>query len=262
MKIALNSVIAAALASLGLFAPASLEAQRNPAVAPSAAPGSAPRLPSGKPDLNGIWERPYVPDMTRNGRDQQGFADLPFTPSGLADWKSYDAANGDYTGSCMPFGLTRSINSPYPLQIMQNDKYVALLFEQSTWFHVVPTDGRSHPQGDDLNPTWFGHSIGRWDGDTLVVDTVGFNGYTRLDTVGHPHSASLHLVQTFRRTDAEHIAYTITIEDPKVYNKPWKNERIFTLSKGELIEYSCEENNVSLWEGRIKPWTPPWRNKP
>lgn len=222
----------------------------------------APRMPSGKPDLNGIWDRPYVPDMTRNGPNQQGFAELPFTASGLANWKSYDPADGDYTGSCMPFGLSRSINSPYPMQIVQNDKYVALLFEQSTWFHVIPTDNRPHPQGDALNPTWFGHSSGKWDGDTLVVDTIGFNGYTRLDTIGHPHSDALHLIQTFRRTDAGRIAYTITVDDPKTYSKPWKNERTFTLSKGELIEYSCEENNVSLWEGRIKPWTPPWRNKP
>jgi hypothetical protein len=264
VRIPLNSIVAATLVlPLVLVAPVSLTAQRSPAAAgPSAVTGPAPRMPSGKPDLNGIWERPYVPDMTRNGRDQQGFPDLPFTPSGLADWKSYDAANGDYTGSCMPFGFSRSINSPYPVQIVQNDKYVALLFEQNTWFHAIPTDGRGHPKGDALNPTWFGNSVGSWNGDTLVVDTVGFNGYTRLDTIGHPHSDALHLVQTFRRTDAEHIAYTITVDDPKTYTKPWKNERIFTLSQGELIEYSCEENNVSLWEGRIKPWTPPWRNKP
>jgi hypothetical protein len=221
--------------------------------------GPAPRLPDGRPDLNGVWERPYVPDMTRSARNQQGTADLPFTPAGLADWQQYDPANGDYTGSCMPFGMSRSINSPYPLQIVQNDKYVALLFEQNTWFHVVPVDGRSHPPAERLDPTWFGHSVGRWEGDTLVVDTIGFNGYTRLDTVGHPHSDALHLVQTFHRVDAGRIAYTITVDDPKTYTRPWKNERIFTLSDGELMEYSCEENNKSLWEGRITPWKPPVR---
>ena len=99
----------------------------------------APRLANGKPDLSGVWARPYVPDMTRNGRNQKG-ADLPFTPAGLEAWKSYDAANGDYTGSCLPFGMTRSFNSPYPMQIVQNDAVVALLFEQNTWFHAVPTD--------------------------------------------------------------------------------------------------------------------------
>ena len=219
-----------------------------------------PRLPNGKPDLNGVWERPYVPDMTKTGRGQKGQAELPFTPAGLADWSSYDAANGDYTGSCMPFGLLRSVNAPYPLQIMQTDKYVALLFEANTWFHTVPIDGRERPK--ELEPTWFGSSIGKWNGDTLIVDTIGFNGYTRLDTVGHPHSDALHMIQTFHRPDVDHIEYTVTIDDPKMYTKPWKNERTFSLMQGELIEYSCEENNRSLWEGRIKRWVPPWIKKP
>ncbi len=212
-------------------------------------------MSNGKPDLSGVWEKPYVPDMTKNGRDQRGHAELPFTPTGLKDWQSYDAANGDYTGSCLPFGMTRSFNSPYPMQVVQNDAYVALLFEQNTWFHVVPIDGRTLPK--DLEPTWFGTSIGHWQGDTLVVDTSGFNGYTRLDTIGHPHSDELHLVQTFRRTDFRHMAYTVTITDPATYGKPWTNERTFTLTDGGLIEYSCEENNKDLREGHIKQWTLP-----
>ena len=244
--------------------------------------GPAPRLPSGKPDLNGVWMPPYVPDMTRSGRGQLGHAEppftpidtpqarqalyergqrseLPFTPAGLEDWKTYDAANGDYTGSCLPFGLPRSVNAPYPFQLIQTDATVAFLFEIGNWFHPVSM-GTEHPRNP--NPTWFGHSVGRWDGDTLVIDTVGFNGYTRLDTIGHPHSDALHLVQTLHRTDADHIAYVMTVEDPKTYEKPWRNERTFTLLEGPLIEYSCEENNKSLWEGRIKPWTPPWVQKP
>lgn len=252
---------------------------------PSAAPdGPTPRMPNGRPDLSGVWQRPYVPDMSKNGRGQQGYAEppfspadtpqmrrmlyeggnrmeLPFTRAGLADWVAYDPARGDYTGSCFPFGMSRSINSPDPMQIMQDDRYVALLFEQNTWFHIVPIDGRDHPKGDALNPTWFGNSVGRWDGDTLIVDTIGFNGYTRLDTIGHPHSDALHLVQTFRRMDLGHIEHTITIDDPKTYTKPWKNERTFTLRSGELLEYSCEENNKDLWEGHLKLWTPPWVNK-
>jgi hypothetical protein len=253
---------------------------------PSTAP--APRMPSGKPDLQGVWQRPYVPDMTRNGRGQKGYAvapftpddanparealrargeykDLPYTAEGLAAWKAYDIGNlnaadgpGDYTGSCFPFGMARSMNSPDPLQIMQNDKYLALLFEQNSWFHVVPVDSRNHPKGDALNPAWFGNSVGRWEGDTLVIDTIAFNGYTRLDTNGHPHSDRLHLVQTLNRPDLGHIQYTITVDDPKFYTAPWKNERTFTLMTSELLEYSCEENNRSLWDGRIKLWLPPW----
>jgi hypothetical protein len=230
------------------------------ALAIALAAGSSPRAdetttPPPKPSLNGVWQGPYVPDMTRDGRNQKGMAELPFTEEGLRDWKSYDAANGDYTGSCLPFGLSRSVNAPNPFQIVQADDAVAFLFEVGQWFHVVPTDGRPLPA--DPNPQWFGHSRGRWEGDTLIVETTHFNGWTRLDTVGHPHSDALRLVQTFRRTDADHIAYTVTVEDPKIYTKPWKNERVLTRQKGGLIEYSCEENNKDLREGHIKPWTPP-----
>ena len=221
--------------------------------------GPSPRLPSGKPDFSGIWDHPYVPDMSRsNARNpalQKGPGELPYTEAGLANIEAYDPErDGDYTGMCMPFGLMRSINAPYPFQILHNDQYVAFLFEQNTWFHVVPfRDGHSA----DPNPTWFGESIATWDGDTLVIDTVGFNGFTRLDTRGNPHSDRLHLVQTLRRTNAGHIAYTVTVEDPVYYSTPWTNERTFTLTNGDLLEYSCEENNRSLWEGRIKLWTPP-----
>ena len=209
----------------------------------------------GHLDLSGVWQAPYVPDMTRDGRGQKGEPNLPFTPAGEQNWKSYDAADGDYTGSCLPFGLSRSMNAPNPIQIMQSATGVAFLFEIMQWFHVVPTDGRTHPP--DPNPQWFGHSVGRWDGDTLVVDTIGFNGWTRLDTVGHPHSDALRLTQTFRRIDADHLAHTITVDDPKMYTRPWTNERTFTRLKGELIEYSCQENNKDLREGHIKRWVPP-----
>ncbi len=245
---------------LGQAAPGGAPGAPAGATPPTWAPptGPAPRLPNGKPDFSGVWDHPYVNNMSTTGRNpavQKGAGELPYTPAGLANIKSYDPEkDGDYTGMCMPFGLTRSMNSPYPIQIMQTAKHVAFLFEQSTWFHVVPFSD-SHPA--EINPTWFGHSIAKWDGDTLIIDTVGFNGFTRLDTRGNPHSDKLHVVQTFRHTDAGHVAYTITIEDPVYYTRPWTNERTFTLSNSELIEYSCEENNRSLWEGRIKIWQVP-----
>lgn len=231
---------------------------RHVAPAPFVLPtGPAPRLPSGKPDLNGVWQGPYVPDMTRSARGNQGVGELPYTAWGLQEWKNYDPVNGDVTGNCLPYGMVRSINVPYPFRIIQSDTHIALLFEANTWFHVIPLDGRDHPK--ELDPTWFGHSVGRWDGDTLVVDTIGSNGYTTLDTVGHPQSDQLHVIQTFRRIDAGRIAHTMTIDDPKTYTRPWKHERTLTLQGGDLIEYSCEENNKGLWEGRIKRWTPPER---
>ena len=211
--------------------------------------GQAPRTASGKVDFSGVWQKPYVPDMTKNGADQKGMPELPFAPWGASDWKTYDATEGDYTGACLPFGLTRSINSPFPTQIIQNDKYFAFLFEQNSWFISIPLDGRPHRK----DATWFGDSVGHWDGDTLVLDTVNFNGYTRLDTVGHPHSDQLHVIQRLTRPDLGHISYEVTIDDPKAFTTPWKNTRTFTLRPDwEIMEYSCEENNKSLWEGRIK----------
>ena len=214
-------------------------------------PGPAPHLLNGKPDMSGVWEHPYAGDMTKDAPNQKGMAELPFTDLGRREWEAYDAADGDYTGACLPFGLMRSINSPHPMQIVQNDDYIAFLFEQNTWFHVVPTDGRPHNM--DQEPTWHGDSVGRWEGSTLVIDTVNFNGKTRLDTIGHPHSTALHVIETLQRTDAGHIAYTITIDDPKYYTKPWKNTRTFTLrSDWQIMEYSCEENNKDIFDGHIK----------
>jgi hypothetical protein len=220
---------------------------------------------NGKPDFSGLWQRPYTPDMAATARDgktqvadQSLPADpkienrkqLPYTEWGKQQWESYDAAKGDYTGSCLPFGLMRSMNSPDPIQIMQSDTFLSLLYEQNTWFKVIPIDGRKHR---DQVSTWFGDSVGHWEGDTLVVDTINFNGKTRLDTIGHPHSDQLHIVERFSRTDAGHIAYEVTIDDPKTFTKSWKNTRIFNLRPDwQIMEYSCEENNKDFLEGHIK----------
>jgi len=262
-------ILAPALTGPGALSVGAAAAGQNlPSVAASPGwtppTGPVPRLSSGRPDFSGVWDHPYVPDMTvTNRRDptlQKGPGELPFTPAGLENFKNYNPErDGDYTGMCMPYGFVRSMNAPYPVQIMQNDKYVAFLFEVSTWFHVVPFRNE-HPA--DPDPLWFGTSIAKWDGDTLVVDTISFNGYTRLDTVGHPHSDKLHLVQRFRHIDAGHVAYTVTIDDPQFYGGPWTNERIMTLGDGDLLEYSCEENNRGVWEGRIKPWFPPSSTPP
>src|SRR5438270_12681579 len=100
-----------------------------------------PRALDGKPDLNGIWNHPYVPDMTKStenaGMSQQGPGKLPFTAKAAADFEKYDPhVDGDYTGSCLPFGYLRSFNAPYPIQVLQTPQYIGFLFEQNTWFHV------------------------------------------------------------------------------------------------------------------------------
>jgi hypothetical protein len=209
-----------------------------------------PRLSNGKPDLNGVWERPYVPDMSKDGANQKG-ALIPFTPEYAQIFKNYDPGKFDYTGRCLPQGLTRSMNSPFPIRIVQTNDIVAILYEAWNVFEIIHTDGRPHPK--DPDSLWFGNPVGKWDGDTLVVDTIGFNDKTNLDTVGHPHSDAMHTVERFTRTDDKHIAYEITLEDPKAFTRPWKNTRTFTVRPDwEIMEYSCEENNKDFTEGHIK----------
>lgn len=211
-----------------------------------APPAKLPRLADGKPDFNGVWQIPYVNDMARG---VQG--GLPFSEVGAADFKIYDPAKFDYTGHCLPPGLTRLVNTPMPMEIVQTPKKVVLLFEGFNQFIVVPTDGRKH--STDPDPTWFGESIGWYEGDTLVIDTVGFNGKARLDTIGHPFSEKLHVIQRFTRTSEEKLDFEVTVEDPVMYTKPFSNKRVWTLRPDwDLIEYSCMENNKDLLEGHIK----------
>jgi hypothetical protein len=206
----------------------------------------APRAVDGKPDLSGLWQRPYVSDMTKSSKDgtQIGMAELPFNEAGQKEWKAYDAAEGDYTGSCLPFGLLRSMNSPDPIQIMQNPGYVALLYEQNTWFHIIPI-GKQHHVG--AAPTWFGDSIGHWEGDTLVVDTIGMNDRTWLDAAGHPHGEKLKVTEKYTRPDSNTLRLEATMDDPDYYTKPWS---VVTTARWapnqELMEYICQENNRDL----------------
>jgi len=266
----------AGIALAALLAPGSLL---------TGAENSVPRLPNGKPDLTGLWANPYTPDMAAKGtvldpqtrkplelsraeiRDAKAPAsgpgartqDLPYTEWGLQRWKSYDPVNdGDYAGNCLPFGMSRNINSPHGLQIVHHVDSVVLLFEQNTWFHWVPTNGQKWPA--DLPPTWNGQSTGHWDGDTLVIETTGFNGYTRLDTAGHPHSRQLKLTNRFTRLDARTMQHSVTVHDPRAYSRDWMNVRTWRIKPypDMIMEYSCEENNLdNLFSGAIKVWKPP-----
>jgi hypothetical protein len=223
----------------------------------------APRLPNGKPDFSGVWARPGAQDLTRtftnaNGTSNKGEPNpLPFTPWGQAQWDNYDPVkNGDYAGSCMPFGWIRSF-TPHPMQILQNNDYITFLFEQSTMFQVVNTEGMPHRK--DWPPTWFGDSRGHWDGDTLVIEAVNFNGYAKLGTIGHPMSEKAKLTMTFKRPDMGHIEFKWVLDDLKTYTRPISNERVFVLTPDvEIMEYSCMEGNLNaLLEGTITPWLGP-----
>jgi len=240
----------------------------KPAVAQSATAkvnmqGPTPRLPNGKPDFSGTWARPGVQDMTRtvtnaNGTSNKGEPNpLPFTPWGQAQWDNYNPVkNGDYAGSCLPFGWIRSF-TPHPMQILQNNEYITFLFEQSTMYQVVNTEGLPHRK--DWPPTWFGDSRAHWEGDALVIDVVNFNGYAKLGTIGHPMSNQAHLIMTFTRPDMGHIGFKWVLEDPKTYTRPISNERVFVLTPNvEVMEYACVEGTLSsLIDGGIKPWLGP-----
>ena len=112
----------------------------------------------------------------------------------------------------------------------------------------------------DLPETWNGASVGRWDGDTLIIETTGFNGYTKLDTSGHPHSKQLKLTNTFRRLDSNTMEHTVTVSDPRTYTQDWMNVRTWRIKPAPdvLMEYSCEENNLQgMLDGAIKLWKIP-----
>ena len=172
------------------------QAPKNGAAAKSGpdVKGPAPRLPNGKPSMAGVWDNTRRADVTN--KEIPGFVkELPYTAWDKAKWEGYDSfmqTNGDYVGNCLPFGMSRSLYGPHPLQIMHDNDHLVMLFEQNSMFHLVPTDGR--PFTKDLPPSWFGESVGRWDGDTLVVETVNLNGFTRVDTIGHPMSARARIL--------------------------------------------------------------------
>src|SRR3989454_2917991 len=257
--------MALAVAALALFAaPTSAAAQARGGAAKKKVDmnAPAPRLPNGKPDFRGTWGRPYTPDITKSftnadGTSNKGEPVLPFTAWGQKQWDDYNPTkNGDYAGSCMPFGWIRSF-SPHPMSIQQNNNYIMFLFEQSTMFQMVPTDGRPHREG--WPPTWFGDSIGHWEGDTLVIEVVNLNGYAKLATIGQPMSDQAKITMYFTRPDYGHINFKWVLDDPKTYTRPLSNERVFVLTPNvELMEYGCMEGNLrSLLEGAISPWIGP-----
>ena len=218
-----------------------------------------PRLADGKPDFSGVWDKPRVTDITRNsngcgsgasteGCKQTGSGELSYTAWGQEQWKGQ---RFDYAARCLPWGYTRAMQTAYPVEFVHTPKRLAILFESNNVFHVVPTDGRTHPK--DVEPSWMGHSVGKYEGDTLIIDTIGFNGKTWIDTAEHPSSDALHVIERVRLIDADHLEYEVTWDDPKTYAKPLKNTRIFVRMKPgeELMEWWCMENNKDLLEGHL-----------
>ena len=245
-----NVTIAAAWVATCL-AGAPAYGQGSAASKTAAAPAKpAPRLAGGKVDFGGkgVWAPIWVLDWA-DDKYVEHKVDVPFTAKGQELFKQRRAneSKDDPEGYCLPPGVPRYTGTPYPFQFIQLPDRVVILYEgASHMYRQVFMDGRKHSQ--DLNPTWLGESIGSWqDNDTLVVDTIGFNGRTWLDYVGHPSSDKLHVVEKFRRPDLTTLEYEATVEDPVMYTKPWTtNFRVKFRPGWDLLEYVCLENNKDL----------------
>jgi hypothetical protein len=235
----------AAILSIAALLAAPATAQQEPAV---------PRLANGKPDFTGVWDHPRVGDITQSsdgdvcaggsqGCSQAGSGPLPFTALGREIRAQNDTDYFDYGAHCLPWGFVRAYGTPYPHAYVHSPERLAILWEQDNAWHMVPTDGRALPE--DLEATWRGTSVGHWQGDTLVIETAGFNGRTWLDTARNPHSDALRLTLRLSRPEYDRMIFEITIEDPKYYTEPFTNSRTFALMAPgqELFEYSCTENN-------------------
>jgi hypothetical protein len=206
----------------------------------------APKTADGKADLSGIWS-PSSKFLVNLAVDLKP-DDVQMRPAALEIFNSRkDGAksNEEPDAHCLPQGVPKIDAAPVPWKIIQSPRQVTILYEAFTQFREVFTDGRELPK--DPNPAWLGYSVGRWEGDTLVVDTTGFNGKAWLDSAGHPASDALHVTERFRRKDFGHLDLEITIDDPKMYVKPWTvKESPTLLPDSELLEFNCNENEKDL----------------
>ena len=203
--------------------------------------GPAPHLADGKPDFSGVWgsDRHFIYDISEALKKGEK---LPLQPWALKTAKERQSKD-DPEANCLPTGIPRL--APYPWSIVQNGKYIYILFEGNIHsYRQVFMDGRKH--SEDPNPTWYGESIGRYEGDTLVIDTIGFNDKFWFDFAGHPHTEKLHTVERYRRPDLGHLEWETTIDDPGAYTKPFTLYGHSTLQTDDLMEYICQENNQDV----------------
>jgi hypothetical protein len=224
--------------------------------------GPAPRTPDGKPDLSGFWRvrwpkrsgaaaappNPATQDRSNPfwdiGIDMKG--GLPFTPLGAEIHKRRLDDNGkdNPEARCLPLGLMQLHNQPLSSQWIQTPGMIVILYEVSSNVRKIYTDGRSLPKNDP-QPWWYGYSVGKWEGDTLVVDTIGFRDDVWLDILGSPLTSTGKMTERFRRVNYGNMEIDVTVEDPKVYTKPW-TVHINQRTGEEPMEYICEENEKDV----------------
>jgi len=229
-------------------------AQNGPAQSAKGAPPlPAPRLAvdpnlglnSGKPDLSGkgFWDIRYVTDMSKARAGVTRATDVPFTALGkkVFDERNENLSKDDPQSRCLPPGIPRMMFTPHPIDILQMRDRIVIIYETQNMWRIIWMDGRQHPK--DPNPTYLGDSVGHWDGDTLVVDIVGFNDVSWFDIQGHPHGEKLHIVEKFTRPNFNTLHYEVTIEDPDYYTQPWTVPMdIPWVANQEMSEYVCDNN--------------------
>ena len=199
----------------------------------------APRMADGKPDLSGLWQPAaiLIGDLAANLPK----GSVPFQPwaEKLYNERRANESRDDPTANCIVGGVPRSDAVPYPFKVLHEKDLVVILYEAVHSYRQIFADGRKLPE--DMNPSWFGYSVGRWDGDTFVADSMGFNDQTWMDDSGLPHTDALRTTERFKRRDFGHLDLTLTVDDAKAYIRPWSVEIGFVLLPDtELIENICE----------------------
>jgi hypothetical protein len=233
-------------------------------VTPTSIPASAlPRTADGRPNLQGVWQvlNTAAWDIQDHGARLgvpagQGVVegnDIPYQAWAVAQkQKNFEnRMTADPETKCYMPGVPRITYMPFPFQIVQTPKFTAIVYEYIHINRTIYTDGTQHPPGSI--EWWIGDSRGRWEGDTLVVDVIHFNDQTWFDRAGNFHSNALHLVERYTLTDMDHIDYEVTIEDPKVFTRPWKMRMVLYRRKEpnvQLLEYECFVYNAEDEEAR------------
>jgi hypothetical protein len=204
--------------------------------------GPAPRAADGKPDFSGIWtpDRTFIYDISTSLAPGEQLPMQPWAAEATKKRMSKD----DPEANCLPAGVPRQ--APYPWKIVQTPGLLVFLYEGNIHtYRQIFLDGRGHEK--DPNPTWYGDSVGKWEGDTLVVDSIGFNDKFWFDFAAHPHTEKLHVIERFRRPDSAHLDYDVTIDDPGAYTKAFVMHGHSALdTSGEIMEYVCNENNQDV----------------
>jgi hypothetical protein len=232
----------------------------RPAAAPAAPAGPTPRRADGKPMLGtkpgepALWlpgggggERFINAENADPVPDKLRINEVPFQPWARAVLEDRVANQLEPHTRCKPSGGPRQFLTPYGLEIVElaDLKQIVLVdLGGPHTFRIIYLDGRPHPK--EMPPTYYGHSTGQWEGDTLVVETVGFNEKFWLDRQGTPHTDRLKMTERLTRTDSNTIKYQVTIDDPGAYTKPWVSSfNLRWVANSELFEYVCQDNNFA-----------------